>query len=242
MIDKKSQVRAQSGLERGMAVKDKPRLRKKKVNPDKTLESLLDAATKLFLAKGYEATSIGEIAATAKLTKPTLYYYFDSKNDLLFSVHMKGIERDLVPYMEKVRAISDPDARCRTMVREYTKMICSDPALRFLLHGSLDIKDKYSKEIKKAWKEHYHLLRDTIEELQSKGIFNSNFKPAPAALLILGMITWITYWYDYGKVSSRRTTTQNQSTISEQRREKADDIANLVEMIVFQGLSRQELE
>jgi AcrR family transcriptional regulator len=227
-------------LKRAIAVPNERKPGRKKVNSDQTFDSLLDAATKLFLAKGFQATSIGEIAAAAKLTKPTLYYYFDSKNELLYYVHMKGIKRDLLPYMEKIKGIADADIRFRTMIKDYTRIICSDPALRFLLHGTLDIKDKYSKKIKTVWKENYHLFRDTIQELQAKGVFRADFKASSAALLILGMIGWITFWYDYGKVSSRKTAALDQSITNGKGSDNAEDMADLIEMMIFQGLSRRE--
>lgn len=220
-------------------IPSKAKLRRQKVDPDRTVERLLNAATKLFIAKGFEGTSLNEITSAANLTKPTLYYYFKGKNDLLFYVHIRGLERDLKPYMMKVKAILDPELRCRTMLKEYTRMICSDPALRFLLHGTLGIKDKYAKEIKQAWKEHYRLLCDTIKELQSNGSFDNAISPSSATLLILGMITWITFWYDYGKYGSGKSVVQGESG-GGRKRETADDIAALVEKIVFQGLSKSK--
>lgn len=47
-----------------------------------TKEKLLEAAQRLMLAKGYEATSVGEICKAAKLTKGSLFHYFKSKEDL----------------------------------------------------------------------------------------------------------------------------------------------------------------
>jgi len=217
--------------------KDKTKRRKRKVDSDRTMTSLLDAATKLFLEKGFEATSIGDICSAAKLTKPTAYYYFESKNHLLFSVHIRGLEKNLKPYMEMVKAIPEPEARCRTMIREYTRVICSERALRFLLHGTLTIKDKFSKEIRQAWKEHYHLLRDTIAEIQSKGVFVDDVSPSFAALLILGMITWITFWYDFGKTGSGRSSALS-GAFGNHEADKIDELADLVERLVFHGLSR----
>lgn len=51
-----------------------------------TRRRILDAAYKLFRRQGYSRVSIDEIAATAKITKKTLYYHFASKDALLASV------------------------------------------------------------------------------------------------------------------------------------------------------------
>ena len=55
----------------------------KHVPPDETVrERLLTCATKLFTRKGYTATTVREIVAAAKVTKPVLYYYFRNKEGI----------------------------------------------------------------------------------------------------------------------------------------------------------------
>ena len=51
-----------------------------------TKELILNIATKLFAAKGYEAVGVQEICTESKITKPTLYYYFGSKTGLLSAI------------------------------------------------------------------------------------------------------------------------------------------------------------
>ena len=46
-------------------------------------ERIMECALDLFYAKGYDAVGVQEIAETAGITKPTLYYYFGSKYGLL---------------------------------------------------------------------------------------------------------------------------------------------------------------
>ena len=46
-------------------------------------EAILNSALNLFWARGYDATGVQEIVDQAGITKPTLYYYFGSKQGLL---------------------------------------------------------------------------------------------------------------------------------------------------------------
>lgn len=46
-------------------------------------EKILNCALELFHARGYDAVGVQEIAETAGVTKPTLYYYFGNKRGLL---------------------------------------------------------------------------------------------------------------------------------------------------------------
>jgi AcrR family transcriptional regulator len=56
-------------------------------------EYIVDAAEKLFLAKGYENVSMNDIADAVGMNKATLYLYFKSKESLFFSVVQRGVQR-----------------------------------------------------------------------------------------------------------------------------------------------------
>ena len=174
-------------------------MRAKRTRQDsgKKKEEILRTVLQLFLKKGYNATSTSDICSAAKLAKPTLYYYFGSKRNLLFSLHQDHLNRDLKPYIEEARAIEDLEQRLYFMIRTYTKMICAHPELRFLIHETLGFKDKYFLQVKKEWKNHYILLRETIAGLQAAGKIDPAMKPSWAALFLIGMMTWITFWFDF---------------------------------------------
>ena len=152
-----------------------------------------------FLAKGYDATTTNDICAAAHLTKPTLYYYAKSKRHLFYLLHMETIEKDLKPHLERVSAIADPLERLKVMVAGYAEIMCRRPELRVLIHETLAIRDNYFREVRQMWKKHYYLLKDTILELQKTGIVHNSAKPSRLALLLLGMLTWITFWFDYSR-------------------------------------------
>ncbi|HEX2966363.1 MAG TPA: TetR/AcrR family transcriptional regulator C-terminal domain-containing protein, partial [Syntrophorhabdaceae bacterium] len=122
------------------------------------------------------------------------------------------------PYMAEATSIKDPLERLTYMVRVHTKTICSHPELRVLIHDTLVTKDRYFREVREEWKKHYMLLRDTITELKTAGIIRTDVKPSWAALFVLGMITWVTYWFDYEREGS------------------ADEIANAAFQLVLNGL------
>jgi AcrR family transcriptional regulator len=171
--------------------------REKKGSTEKR-DAILRTTLQLFLKKGYSDTSTSDICSAAKLAKPSLYYYFGSKRNLLFSLHTDHLAKVLRPYLEEAGSIADPYERLTYMIRSYVRQICLHPELKFLIHESLSIRDKYFKEIRKEWKSHYLLLLSTISELQTKGVIESTLKPSWAALFLLGMITWITFWFDFG--------------------------------------------
>ena len=56
-------------------------------------EALLDAAAAMFAAKGYDGTSIRDIAGAVGMLPGSLYYHFKSKEELLLAVYRKGVAR-----------------------------------------------------------------------------------------------------------------------------------------------------
>lgn len=54
-----------------------------------TRERILDVALDLFIEKGYDRTSLREIAESLGVTKAALYYHFPSKEDILLALHMR---------------------------------------------------------------------------------------------------------------------------------------------------------
>ncbi len=164
---------------------------------------IINTTIRLLIKEGGSASiSTIDICAAANLTRPTFYHYFAGKRDLLLAVHKTTIERDLKPYMAEAAAIIDPLSRLQHMVRAFTRIICLHPEVRVLIHDTLTKKDNYFAEVRREWKQHYTLLRDTIAGLQAAGRVESTIKPSFAALFVLGMLAWVAYWFDYGKKES----------------------------------------
>jgi AcrR family transcriptional regulator len=193
-------------------------VREEKKQRSKKKEKILKTATRLFLANGYSGTSTNDICAALKINKPTLYYFFKSKRQLFFVCHMRSIEGTLQPYLEKASLIEDPEERLRFMITVFTAMICRNPELRVLIHETMSINDSYFRIIRAAWKRHYLLLKETISELRRKGVVTSDLSSSRAAVFLLGMMTWITFWFDYS------------------RRGEVDDVTNSALQFAFQGL------
>ena len=76
-------------------------------------QQMLDAAVTLFSANGYHETSMDAIAAQAKISKPMLYLYYGSKEDLFGAC----LSRELGRFIETVRADIDLNASPRELLR-----------------------------------------------------------------------------------------------------------------------------
>src|SRR3984957_14172445 len=77
---------AQKTRKKVEAVGDAPR---GDLEPTNTRERILDAALNLFIEKGFDKTSLREIAEQLGVTKAALYYHFTSKDDILMALHLR---------------------------------------------------------------------------------------------------------------------------------------------------------
>jgi len=83
----------------------------------RTRDRILDAALELFAEKGYEATSMREIAEQLGITKPALYYHFDSKEGIVRAL-LADIETQVEELVEWTRIQpAGPDLRRRVLER-----------------------------------------------------------------------------------------------------------------------------
>ncbi|MGW0182936.1 TetR/AcrR family transcriptional regulator [Nocardia sp. NPDC003345] len=104
-----------------------------------TKKAIHDAAVRLFVAKGFEETSLREIADAVGITKPSLYYHYPSKLELLVAI-INPLLDDLKELSEQVEEIA-PDAEGRRAVlRSYLRaMIRHRDAGEMLVRNAVPI-------------------------------------------------------------------------------------------------------
>ncbi len=92
-----------------------------------TETKILAAARKIFMKKGLEATSMSDIAAEAKISRPALHYYFRTRENLFQAVFKDAME-DFMPQLEKIiRGNESIPQKIRKFVDTYIDLLSSDP-------------------------------------------------------------------------------------------------------------------
>ena len=80
------------------------------------------AAAQIFRDRGFDATSVSDIARALGLTKAGLYHYFESKEALLFEIMSFGLDRVRDEVIVLVRAIRDPEERLRQLIVRHARI------------------------------------------------------------------------------------------------------------------------
>jgi AcrR family transcriptional regulator len=159
-------------------------------------DELLAAAARLFHEKGYDGTSTQDIADVLGILKGSLYYYIESKEDLLFEI----IERTHEAFIENLRVVQSSDERpldkLRTLIEGHVRI-----ATAHVVEALVYIQDfRWLREERKqailAQRARYErFIRDLLVEAQRSGEAPASLSPKLAEIAITSMLTSIPRWY-----------------------------------------------
>ena len=153
--------------------------------PEARPREILDAALRVFAAHGYGATRLEDVAATAGVTKGTIYYYFESKEDLLAQL-VASRDRELFADLETLMGnVTGPvSAKLRMLLR---KGFCdSADESRRLLHVIIhelhvDAPKVFARAVQNTLVEGWTLLAKLIELGKASGEFRQDADAQVAA-------------------------------------------------------------
>lgn len=170
-------------------------------------QEILRTAARLFQQRGYDATSMNDVAAALKLSKGGLYHHFQSKDEILFEIMNHAMEITEERVLAPVRSIVNPTERLRALIRLHIEVVLSprDREITVMLHENHPLPPGLRKRINARKKEYVHFVGDLITEVQREvqregqkdGALHGKPRVTPraAAFALLGMINWIYQWY-----------------------------------------------
>src|SRR5207247_8527620 len=95
-------------------------------NGDFTRNRVFEVAAEVFHRKGYDNTSMSDVASAAGLTKAGLYHHISSKESLLYTVLDYGLDLTEAYVIRPLAEISDPLARFETMIALHQCLLLED--------------------------------------------------------------------------------------------------------------------
>ncbi|HET9406947.1 MAG TPA: TetR/AcrR family transcriptional regulator [Candidatus Sulfotelmatobacter sp.] len=159
-------------------------------------QEILRTAARLFQQRGYDATSMNDVAAALRLSKGGLYHHFQSKDEILFEIMNHAMELTEERVMAPVRRIADPEERLRTLIRRHIEVVLSpDREITVMLHENHPLPPPLRKRINARKKEYVHFVESLLVEVQRSRQTKGHISPRAAAFALLGMINWIYQWH-----------------------------------------------
>ncbi|HEY1873584.1 MAG TPA: TetR/AcrR family transcriptional regulator [Steroidobacteraceae bacterium] len=157
-------------------------------------EAVIRAAAREFNRKGYHNTSLDDIAAALEVTKPTVYYYVTSKEQLLFECFVAGVERIRAAF-RAVRELAVPAReRLNAVLRHYGEAVASEFGWCMVRAEDQDLSPAMSRHIKSLKSE----IDQGIRRLIRDGIQDGSIEPCDpkmTAFALAGALNWIAHWY-----------------------------------------------
>jgi TetR/AcrR family transcriptional regulator, cholesterol catabolism regulator len=160
-------------------------------------QEILRTAARLFQQRGYDATSMNDVAAALKLSKGGLYHHFQSKDEILFEIMNHAMQITEERVLAPARAIADPVERLKALIRLHIEVVLSprDREITVMLHENHPLPPTLRKRINTRKKEYIHFVEGLMAEVQRVRHGNNAVSPRAAAFALLGMINWIYQWY-----------------------------------------------
>jgi AcrR family transcriptional regulator len=156
------------------------------------------AAAQIFHDRGFDATSVSDIARALGMTKAGLYHYFSSKEALLFEIMMFGLERVRDEVLVPVRAIRDPEERLRQLIVRHARITTrARGAVTVLSDETRALPSAERLKVERRMRIYVDLVRDTLVEIDKTGRLR-HVDPTVATFSLIGMILWLPRWFRHG--------------------------------------------
>ena len=159
-----------------------------------TRRRILGAAARVFRQRGLAAAGMREIAAAAELSPANLYYYFSSKDELVFFCQDDSLDRMLEAARRAARETRSPRERLRRVIEAQLVCMLSD------LEGAaahLDV-EALPERLRAPILEKRDRYERALRRIVKDGVARGAFRRCDATLVtraILGAVNWTARWY-----------------------------------------------
>jgi TetR/AcrR family transcriptional regulator, cholesterol catabolism regulator len=162
---------------------------------DRRLSKILDHATAVFYEKGYDGASMRDLSRVTGLSLAGLYYYFESKEELLCLIqkHYFTVVADRL--QKRLKDVSDPEARVRAFILNHFEYFLAEnyKATKVLSKEDDVLAGDLGDEVTALKRQYYRSCSDLVDALKlQKGL---EFNTRVAVLSLFGMMNWIYTWY-----------------------------------------------
>jgi len=168
---------------------------------DRRLAEILDCATEIFASKGYEGASMRDLSRLSGISLAGLYYYFDSKEKLLYFIQHHTFTTIIERLRERLAASDSPEERIHIFVNNHVDYaIAKTKAMKVLSHEDDVLKDGYGAELAAIKREYYRICMTLVDDLaKAEGLelgVCGRVSTRTAVMGLFGTMNWLYTWYN----------------------------------------------
>jgi TetR/AcrR family transcriptional regulator, cholesterol catabolism regulator len=168
--------------------------------PDR-LADIYRAAARIICEKGYDATSMNDIADAVGITKSGLYHHVSGKRNLLFNIMNFGLDSLDEQVITPARSIVDPERRLKTIIINHVHLITSrstpqgNNPVSIVIDEVAGLTPAQRRKTDQRKRAYFDLIKQTLKQLETEGKLRDIDLDA-ASFSLLGMILWVARWYN----------------------------------------------
>ena len=162
---------------------------------ERRLATILDHATAVFYEKGYEGASMRDLSRATGLSLAGLYYYFESKEKLLYLIQKHYFTTVVERLRQRLEGSSDDEERVRAFILNHLQYFVAENfrATKVLSKEDHVLRGEFADEILALKRRYYRSCSGLVEDLKrSNGL---DFNTRVAVLSLFGMMNWLYTWY-----------------------------------------------
>jgi AcrR family transcriptional regulator len=160
------------------------------------LQHILVHAAQIFAENGFEGTSMRDISRVTGVSLSGLYYYFESKQKLLYLIQYNTFTFIMEQLLSRLYAVHEPAARLRALVQNHIEYFLSHPnEMKVLAHEEEALDPPFRDEVAAIKRRYYALAREIFDGLAAEGLA-PDIQPRLAILSLFGMMNWVYKWHN----------------------------------------------
>jgi len=162
---------------------------------DEKLRQILKTSAKIFAEKGFHRTSVRDIARATRMSLAGLYYYFTTKEELLYLIQEHCFLTLLQRWEQASKANTDVRARIGIFAENHLSFFWHNMhEMKVMAHEDESLTGEFQDKILVLKRRYVKVLMDLIEELR-KQEGGGEVDLRVATFSLFGMMNWIYTWY-----------------------------------------------
>jgi AcrR family transcriptional regulator len=163
---------------------------------DQKLVHVLKTSAGVFAEKGYHSTSMRDISRATKMSLSGLYYYFRSKEELLFLIQDYCFSTVIEDCRKLLEGVDDPVRKLKLLIENHLNYFVNNMnEMKVLSHEANSIGRDLFRKINTKKRQYVDLVMNLLAEIARE----NRVEPVDirvATFSLFGMMNWIYNWYD----------------------------------------------
>lgn len=165
--------------------------------------NIREIAARVFARNGFERTTIRGIAEEGSISAASIYYYFDSKEELLYQILDETMSTGLKLIREIENKALNQKEKLIEILQMHTMTAINFDKMKLLVHEQDCLTSDHRDALKLKQKEYMSQLTRVFESLKKSDQMR-DLNPEVCAFAFFGMVSWAYRWFNKGGNLSTR--------------------------------------